>query len=68
MNIKLNAKLSAYGKLPSPKSCNIDTITKDDIDSLFGKPTPPELPDQKPTFVVCEETVTKEDIDSLFGR
>ena len=66
MDIKLNAQLSAYGKLPSPKACNVDTITKEEIDSLFGKPLPPKDPEVKPTFVRDEEVITYEDIDSLF--
>ena len=68
MDIKLNAKLSAYGKLPSPKACNSDTITKEDIDSLFGKPLPPQPEVTKPTFIRDAEVISYEDIDSLFKR
>lgn len=65
MDIRLSAKLSAYGKLPSPKSCIVDTVTHEEIDTLFGESLPETPPSNSPVFVKKQD-VTKEDIDSLF--
>lgn len=71
MDIKLKARLSAYSRFPhsiSDKQCPNDTVTKEDIDSLFGKS---ESIQPKPTTTVnyyCgNDTVSTEDIDSLFN-
>lgn len=67
MDIKLNAKLSAYAKIPSPKACTTDTVTNEDIDTLFGKEsvTPSVVLDNS----VCTEcVVTEADIAALFRR
>lgn len=69
MDIKLNARLSAYGKLPSPKSCNVDTVTHEEIDSLFDKTTLTQTPAQNSFPVVTSSsTVTHEEIDLLFKK
>lgn len=67
MDIKLNAKLSAYAKIPSPKACTTDTVTKEEIDTLFDKES------VTPTVVLessaCNEcVVTEADIAALFRR
>ena len=67
MDIKLNAKLSAYAKIPSPKACTIDTVTNEDIDKLFGKGL--ETPTVDVDNSVCNEcVVTEADIAALFRR
>lgn len=70
MDIRLNARLSAYGKFPPANcGCSADTVTKEEIDSLFGETTTPTIPPSgnAPTFVTCpSKDVTHEDIDSLF--
>lgn len=62
MDIKLNAKLSAYGKLPSPKACNTSTITKEDIDSLFDKNN------SNNNNNLNTSDISNKDIDALFKR
>lgn len=64
MDIRLNAKLSAYGKLPSPKACNVDTVTEEDIDSLFDSTV------QTPVInnTMNTQTVSNSEIDLLFNK
>lgn len=67
MDIRLNAKLSAYGKIPTPvkPGCDVDEVTHEDIDSLFGK----TVQSNKATSTIVTNTstdVTHADIDSLF--
>ena len=67
MDIRLNAKLSAYGKIPTPvkPECDVDEVTHEDIDSLFGKIA--QSNKETPTVVTTTSTdVTHADIDSLF--
>ena len=67
MDIKLNAKLSAYAKIPSPKACTADTVTNEDIDTLFGKGS--VTPTVDLNNIVCSECdVTEADIAALFRR
>ena len=68
MDIRLNARLSAYGKFPPADcGCSVDTVTKEEIDSLFGGTLPPVTP--KPQIVNCTTAeVTYADIDSLFNK
>lgn len=66
MDIKLKARLSAYARIPSPRACVIDTVTNEEIDSLFQ-----DIPeDLLPTDItMCsEDVVSEEDIDTLFRR
>ena len=71
MDIRLNAKLSAYGKFPpAVPSCSVDTVTKEEIDSLFGDPSSVVKPEvTKPTMVTCSsKEVSYADIDALFDK
>ena len=63
MNIKLNARLSAYSKIDAVKGieCEHEAVTFDDIDSLFGE-TNESLPQES----TDKRAVTFDDIDSLF--
>ena len=69
MDIRLNAKLSAYGRIPSPKAgCDADLVTKEDIDSLFGKSVEVVEPTIINTAVNNTNAVSFSDIDSLFAK
>lgn len=72
MDIKLKARLSAYSRFPhsaADKQCPNETVTKEDIDSLFGNSSSIQ-PDTKvtPTIYCGSETVSAADIDSLFKK
>lgn len=72
MNIKLNARLSAYSKVDSiTHECSIESVTEPQIDELFKDLDTPQsvtkseiddlfIGEDKP------ESVTKENIDELF--
>lgn len=64
MNIKLNARLSAYSKVDSIPAggCNAEPVTNEEIDTLFtDNVIVPPADDSDPTLVSCA------DIDSLFN-
>lgn len=55
MDIKLNARLSAYSRVNSTSECDHESVTEEEIDDLFKD---------------TDETrsVTKSEIDSLFSK
>ena len=65
MDIRLNAKLSAYGKVSPPKACSADTVTHEDIDSLFEKTNTSKS--LKP-IASNNSTVSTDEIDLLFNK
>lgn len=66
MDIKLRARLSAYSKVDSINgSCDMDPITKGQIDSLFGDDTSSIVP---PPAYVDPNVVSHAQIDSLFKK
>lgn len=75
MNIKLNARLSAYSKFTegSHDDCEHDIVTKQDIDDLFNDiddcSTNVVTNDQIDDLFInnnSSDEVTKQDIDDLF--
>ena len=66
MNIKLNAKLSAYSKIESVADCDhsIDFVSTSEIDKLFKSSVDEEDVSQ---LQENENFVSFSDIDSLFG-
>ena len=73
MNIKLNARLSAYSKVDSIQSgeCSVDTITNEQIDELFEDLDNPQSvkKDEIDTLFKTQEepeSVSKDEIDNLF--
>ena len=64
MNIKLNAKLTAYSKIDSLENCNHNLIyvTEEAIDTLFDTQQV-----NNPDMSTTEGFVSMSDIDSLFG-
>lgn len=66
MNIKLNAKLSAYSKIESLEGCcqSIDFVTTENIDSLFDSSVCAE---ESLVQETTDKFVSFSDIDSLFG-
>ena len=76
MDIKLKARLSAYSKFPKTSStdpsnpdCDVDVVTKEDIDSLFDSSAKHVTNTTKVTSNSCNsDIVTFEDIDSLFDK
>ena len=68
MDIRLNARLSAYSKTNAgkPMPCGEETITKADIDSLFGG-------ESIDSFIPVTsnnscDVISFKDIDSLFNK
>lgn len=71
MQIKLNARLSAYAKVDG-STCDhpdISTVTNDQIDQLFKEEDKPEAVTKTEIDMLFEhETVSYSEIDSLFKR
>lgn len=67
MDIRLNARLSAYGRIPVPSKpgCTVDEVTKEDIDSLFDESILPATK-KEPIYIDTTATVSHADIDALF--
>lgn len=65
MDIRLNARLSAYGKVSPPKACTAETVTNEDIDLLFKEDITAPSVDMLTTN---NKTVSKEEIDLLFTK
>lgn len=60
MDIRLNAKLSAYSKVPAPEGCcSKGTVSNEDIDKLFAEES------YTPTPV--NNRISNTDIDKLFA-